>query len=107
MAIWFAPMLVIFEKMPPLIAIRKSFFACLKNLFAFQIYFIILFILALLSAMLYGLGFIIWFPIAFTSAYVSYKDIFHYEEDERSTGSDQNKDENKEEISQTGNNERQ
>ncbi|SFU35500.1 hypothetical protein SAMN05216339_101491 [Nitrosomonas eutropha] len=104
MAIWFAPMLVIFEKMPPLIAIRKSFFACLKNLFAFQIYFIVLFILAMLSAMLYGLGFIVWFPVAFASAYVSYKDIFHYEQDEN-TKSDQDTNENKENASQIENDE--
>lgn len=104
MAIWFAPMLVIFEKMPPLIAIRKSFFACLKNLFAFQVYFITLFILALLAAIPYGLGFIIWFPVSFASAYVSYKDIFHYEQEENIEIS-QNTDENKEGVSQIENDE--
>lgn len=103
MAIWFTPMLVIFEKMPPLIAIRKSFFACLKNLFAFQVYFITLLILALLSAVIYGLGFIVWFPVAFASAYFSYKDIFHYEEE--SIEPDQSPNENGEDINQTENNE--
>jgi hypothetical protein len=82
MAVWFSPMLVIFEKIPPLIAIRKSFFACLKNFFAFQVYFIALLILAILAAIPYGLGYIVWFPVAFSSAYASYKDIFHYEQDE-------------------------
>ncbi|MCC6916716.1 BPSS1780 family membrane protein [Nitrosomonas sp.] len=100
MAIWFAPMLVVFENMPPLIAIRKSFFACLRNLFALQIYAIILFILGILSAMLYGLGFIVWFPVAFASAYISYKDIFHYEQEE-DTGSAPDSEENRKESNQT------
>ncbi|MDT8364370.1 MAG: BPSS1780 family membrane protein [Nitrosomonas sp.] len=87
MAVWFAPMLVMFEKVPPVLAMRISFFACLKNLFAFQIYFIALGILAVLAAIPYGLGFIIWFPITFASVYISYKDIFHYENDESDPGS--------------------
>lgn len=81
MAVWFAPMLVMFEKIPPVLAMRISFFACLKNLFAFQLYAIALIALAVLAAMPYGLGFILWFPIAFASVYVSYKDIFHYEDE--------------------------
>jgi hypothetical protein len=89
MAVWFAPMLVIFENMPPLLAMRKSFFACLKNLFAFQIYFITLFILAMLAALPYLLGFILWFPVTFASVYASYKDIFHYEQEQEQ---EQNKD---------------
>lgn len=103
MSIWFAPMLVVFENMPPLIAIRKSFFACLKNLFAFQIYMAILFVLGMLAAMLYGLGFIIWFPVAFASVYVSYKDIFHYEQDEdtQPKSDEPSTEENKEDSSQT------
>ena len=102
MAIWFAPMLIVFENMPPLIAIRKSFFACLKNLFALQIYIVVLLILGVLSAMSYGLGFIIWFPVAFASLYISYKDIFHYEQDKNndSTPSDESAEENKEEPKQ-------
>ncbi|MCC6161083.1 MAG: hypothetical protein IT526_02400 [Nitrosomonas sp.] len=82
MAIWFAPMLVIFEQMPPFIALRKSFFACLKNFFAFQVYAVTLLILGVLAAIPYGLGFIVWFPVAFASVYVSYKDIFHHEQEE-------------------------
>ena len=81
MAVWFAPMLVMFEKIPPVLAMRISFFACLKNLFAFQLYFIVLIILAVLAAIPYGLGFILLFPVAFASVYISYKDIFHYEDD--------------------------
>lgn len=98
MAVWFAPMLVIFEDMPPLIAMRVSFFACLKNIFAFQVYAITLFILALIAAIPYGLGFILWLPVTLASAYVSYKDIFHYEDDKKSDQKIENKPEENEEI---------
>lgn len=76
MAVWFAPLLVMFENMPPLIAIRKSFFACLKNIISFQIYMIVLVILLVLAIMPYGLGLFLWIPTVFASIYVSYQDIF-------------------------------
>ncbi|MDV6343352.1 BPSS1780 family membrane protein [Nitrosomonas sp. Is37] len=79
MAIWFAPLLVMFENMPPFIAIRKSFFACLKNIIPFQIYAIVLIILGVLAIMPYGLGLFIYIPTVFASIYVSYQDIFHPE----------------------------
>lgn len=63
----------------------------------------ILFVLGMLAAMLYGLGFIIWFPVAFASVYVSYKDIFHYEQDEdtQPKSDEPSTEENKEDSSQT------
>lgn len=79
MSVWFAPLLVMFENMPPMIAIRKSFFACLKNIIPFQIYAIILIILGVLAIMPYGLGLLIWLPTVFASIYVSYQDIFRTE----------------------------
>lgn len=79
MAMWFAPLLVTFENMPPLLALRKSFFACLKNIIPFQVYVIILIILGILAAIPYGLGLIIWIPTVFASIYVSYQDIFQSE----------------------------
>lgn len=79
MAIWFAPLLVVFENMPPIIALRQSFFACLKNFIPFQIYAIILIILGALAVLPYGLGLFIWIPTVFASIYVSYKDIFQTE----------------------------
>lgn len=79
MAIWFAPLLVIFENMPPMFAIRKSFFACLKNIIPLQIYALVLIILGVLAMMPYGLGLLIWIPTVFASIYVSYQDIFQPE----------------------------
>lgn len=79
MAMWFAPLLIMFENMPPMIALRKSFFACLKNIIPFQIYAITLIVLGLLAVIPYGLGLIIWIPTVFASIYVSYQDIFQPE----------------------------
>jgi hypothetical protein len=79
MAMWFAPLLVMFENMPATIALRQSFFACLKNIIPFQIYAILLILLLMLAIMPYGLGLIIWIPTVFASIYVSYQDIFQSE----------------------------
>ncbi|SOD40766.1 BPSS1780 family membrane protein [Nitrosovibrio sp. Nv4] len=76
MAAWFAPLLVIFKGLPPVEAMRQSFFACLKNIIAFQIYAVILVVLTILAAIPYGLGLFVLIPTVFASIYTSYKDIF-------------------------------
>lgn len=76
MAAWFSPLLVAFHDMPPVIAMKKSFFACLKNILPLQLYGIILIILTVIAVIPYGLGLIVLIPVIFTSIYVSYKDIF-------------------------------
>lgn len=76
MATWFAPLLVIFNGMTAVDAMRLSFFACLKNIIAFQIYGITLVALTILAAMPYGLGLLILVPTLFASIYASYRDIF-------------------------------
>lgn len=76
MAAWFSPLLVIFHDVPPVLAMKKSFFACLKNFIAFQLYGITLLILAMIAIIPYGLGLFLLIPVIFTSIYASYKDIF-------------------------------
>ena len=76
MAASFAPLLVIFKGLPPVEAMRQSFFACLKNIIAFQIYAVILVVLTILATIPYGLGLFILIPTLFASIYTSYKDIF-------------------------------
>lgn len=76
MAAWFSPLLVVFHNVPPVIAMQRSFFACLRNFIPFQLYGITLIILAMIALMPYGLGLIILVPTVFGSIYVSYKDIF-------------------------------
>lgn len=76
MATWFSPLLVVFHDIPAIVAMQRSFFACLKNFIPFQIYGIALIVLTVLSVIPYGAGLIILIPTMFTSIYVSYKDIF-------------------------------
>jgi len=76
MASWFSPLLVIFHNIPPIVAMQRSFFACLRNFIPFQIYGITLIILTILCVMPYGVGLVILIPTIFASIYVSYKDIF-------------------------------
>jgi len=76
MATWFAPLLVIFDDMPALVAMRLSFFACLKNFMPFLVYGIMLLVLLVVAMIPFGLGLFILVPTLFASIYVSYKDIF-------------------------------
>lgn len=76
MATWFAPLLIIFHNLPPMVAMKRSFFACLRNFIPFQVYGIALVVLTIICLMPYGVGLVILIPMVFTSIYVSYKDIF-------------------------------
>lgn len=76
MATWFAPLLIMFDRMPPFAAMRLSFLGCLSNFIPLQIYAISLIVLAIISSIPYGLGFFILIPTLFASIYASYKAIF-------------------------------
>lgn len=76
MAAWFAPLLVIFKNLPAVEAMRLSFFACVKNIVAFQIYGFILVVLTIIASIPYGLGLFVLVPTLFASIYASYRDIF-------------------------------
>lgn len=76
MAAWFAPLLVIFRNMLALEAMRLSFFACVKNIVAFQIYAFALVVLTTIATIPYGLGLFVVVPTLFASIYASYQDIF-------------------------------
>ena len=80
MAAWFSPLLVVFHNLQPIPAMKKSFFACLKNIIPFQLYGILLIMFSLIAFMPYGAGLVILIPTIFASIYVSYKDIFLGEE---------------------------
>ena len=76
MATWFAPLLVVFHNFPSVVAMKRSFFACLRNIIPFQVYGITLVILTIICLIPYGVGLVILIPVLFASIYVSYKDIF-------------------------------
>ncbi|SER24282.1 Uncharacterized membrane protein [Nitrosomonas sp. Nm51] len=76
MAAWFSPLLVVFHNFQPIPAMKKSFFACLKNIIPFQLYGVLLIIFSIIALMPYGVGLVILIPTIFASIYVSYKNIF-------------------------------
>lgn len=76
MAVWFAPVLVLFHGMKPLAAMRASFEAGARNWLAMVIFGIFL-IVALFFAMLpLGLGLLLLLPIVSGAVYAAYRDIF-------------------------------
>lgn len=76
LAAGFAPVLHLFNDMPPLPAMRSSFQACASNwrpLLVLAVVFLLLAFIALLSA---GLGLLVVIPIASGVLYAAYRDIF-------------------------------
>jgi hypothetical protein len=83
MAIWFAPMLVVFENEKPAAALRASFFACLRNMLPFLIYGLIILVPMILLMAPFDLsnmernpGLWIVALLVLPSIYTSYRDIF-------------------------------
>ena len=76
MAYWFAPALVMINDMPPIDAMKASFFGCLRNIVPFLVYGLVMLFAAIVAAIPLGLGFLIWVPVAFASTYVAYRQIF-------------------------------
>lgn len=76
MMIWFAPMLVIFRGLQAKIAMRLSFYACLRNMLPFLVFGGIFLAMAFLSVLTLGLGLMLMIPMMFTSSYACYMDIF-------------------------------
>jgi uncharacterized membrane protein len=77
MAVWFAPALVALDKVEPLAALKSSFFACLKNMWPFLVYGLLMFVLAIVASIPLGLGWLLLGPVIIASVYTSYRDIFH------------------------------
>jgi len=83
MAIWFAPMLVVFDNEKPAAALRASFLACLRNMLAFLIYGLIILVPMILLMAPFDLsnmernpGLWIVALLVLPSIYTSYRDIF-------------------------------
>ena len=76
MALWFAPALVVFNKMPALEALKASFEACLKNAFPLLTFGLIVMVLAVFAALPAGLGVLVLFPVLIGANYASYRDVF-------------------------------
>ena len=79
LAFQYAPMLVFFDNLPPLDALRASLTGSLRNLVPYVVNNLILQIIALVLGLLpYNVGLIVLLPLGLTSLYVSYRNIFPF-----------------------------
>jgi uncharacterized membrane protein len=76
MAMQFAPLLVFFNDVAPVDALKLSLRAFLANIGPMLVYGVTLILLAVLASIPMLLGWLVLFPIIFTSLYASYCDIF-------------------------------
>jgi len=76
MAVWFAPLLIVFRDMPPMAAMQTSLSACWRNTLPFLVYGVFSFLLIVLASIPLMLGLILLLPVLVCSIYASYKDIF-------------------------------
>lgn len=79
LAMQYAPMLVFFSDVPPFAALRASLTGSLRNIIPYTVYSIIMQVIALVLGLLpFGIGLVVLLPLAFTSLYVSYRNIFPF-----------------------------
>ena len=86
MLIWFAPLLVVFNGLAPVAAMKLSFAACVRNMLPFLVYsaaILLLWLVLSLPAVLGAIGgllvialLVASIPVLICSIYASYKDIF-------------------------------
>lgn len=76
MAVWFAPALVILDRVPAPRALLLSMQACLANWLPFLLYGALMSVLFVVALLLLFVGLAVWAPIAVISAYTSYRDVF-------------------------------
>jgi uncharacterized membrane protein len=77
LAVQFAPMLVFFNGLTPLAALKASFHGSVRNLIPFALYSVILQVIGLIASIIpFELGLIVLIPLGLTSMYTSYRDIY-------------------------------
>jgi uncharacterized membrane protein len=79
LALQYAPMLVFFNEMKPVAAMRASLTGSLRNIIPYTVYNVILQVVAIILSILpYNIGLIVLLPLGLTSLYVSYRNIFPF-----------------------------
>jgi uncharacterized membrane protein len=76
MALWFAPALVVLNRLSAVEAMRLSFQGCLINIVPFLFYGIVALVVLFISMIPFGLGLLITAPMMTASIYIGYRDIF-------------------------------
>ena len=75
-AVWFAPALVIMHDVPPVAAMKASFFAVFRNFFGVLLFALVMVVLAVVAVIPFGLGMLVWFPLLIGASYRAYRQIF-------------------------------
>ena len=79
LALQYAPMLVLFNAVTPLAAMRASLYGSLRNLIPYTVYTLIMQMIALVLGFLpFNIGLVVLLPLGLTSLYVSYRNIFPF-----------------------------
>jgi uncharacterized membrane protein len=79
LALQYAPMLVFFNDVPPVAAMRASLTGSLRNIIPYTVYSMIMQLVALILSILpFNIGLIVLLPLGLTSLYVSYRNIFPF-----------------------------
>ena len=76
MAVWFAPLLIVFQQQGAIEAMKQSFTGCLRNIVPFLIYGVIGFVLLFVAMLPLGLGLLVVGPVLTASIYTGYRDIY-------------------------------
>jgi uncharacterized membrane protein len=74
--LWFAVPRVVFDRQPPVEALKTSIAATLANLPAFLVFEAVGLVLSIVATVLFGLGWLVLLPVGMLAMYVSYRDVF-------------------------------
>lgn len=75
MAIWLAPILILFHELSAWTAMKLSFKACLRNILPMFVLGVVLMICGVIALIPFGLGYLVMLPVSLIVTYVAYKDI--------------------------------
>lgn len=76
MSMQFAPMLIIFDKMSPIDALKTSLLACLRNIFPLSLYGAMMLLFMMIASMPIMLGWLVLLPVIISSMYATYRNLF-------------------------------
>lgn len=76
MAMQFAPMLIIFDRLSPIEALKASLLACLRNIIPLSLYGAMMLFFMMIASMPMMLGWLILLPVVISSMYAIYRNLF-------------------------------
>lgn len=76
-AYWFAVPLVTLNNVPPIDALKLSFFGCFRNWLAFLIFGLIGLVIAFVATLPLALGWLVAAPVFMATIYTGYRDIYY------------------------------